>query len=177
MIWSNFQGPKLRFGQSVYPRGVGGRGVPIFARYPEHSREVRAEKNGSIPGLKSHFLQKEAATRTGIAAFLFLRLIPVYALEGYWTARVRGDFESLVTCEFRFGNEDSGSASQHVSGRAAGKGLCFRTLPHRTRKDAALTPKSSSGPEGRGLSRLCFAGLKPRAPSESRKPGNMWFLA
>ena len=94
-------------------------GVPIFAPYPEHSQEVSAEKNGSIPGLKSHFLQKEAATRDGIAAFLFLCLIPVYALEVYWTARLRGDFESLVTCGFRFGNEDSGSASQQVSRSAS----------------------------------------------------------
>ena len=90
-------------------------------------------------GSKAHFLQKEAATRIGIAAFLFLLLMPVYTLEGYWTARVRGEFESLVTCRFRFGNEDSGSASQRVSGTAAEKGLCFRTLPHRTRKDAAPT--------------------------------------
>ena len=107
----------MRFGQSVYPRGVGGRGGTHFAPYPEHSREVMAEKNGSIPGLKSHFLQKEAATRDGIAAFLFLCLIPVYALEGYWTARVRVGFESLVTSEFRFGNEDSGSAGQRKGGR------------------------------------------------------------
>src|SRR5580698_8397372 len=68
-------------------------------------------------GSNEHLPQKEAATRTGIAALLFLRLIPVYALEGYWTARVRGDFESLVTCGFRFGNEDSGSAGQRKGGR------------------------------------------------------------
>ena len=54
-------------------------------------------------GSNEHLPQKEAATRTGIAAFLLLRLIPVYALEGYWTARVREGIESLVTCEFRFG--------------------------------------------------------------------------
>ena len=87
----------------IPPGGRGWGGVPIFAPYPEHSQEVSAEKNGSIPGLKSHFLQKEAATRTGTAALLFLRLIQVYALEGYWTARVREGIESLVTCEFRFG--------------------------------------------------------------------------
>src|SRR5580698_2282821 len=55
LIWSNFKGPKLRFDQSVYPRGEGGRGGTHFAPYPEHSREVKDEKNGSIPGLKSHF--------------------------------------------------------------------------------------------------------------------------
>ena len=69
----------------------------------EEQRSVEEVPESSSP-------QKEAATRTGIAAFLFLRLIPVYALERYWTARVRGGFESLVTCGFRFGNEDSGSA-------------------------------------------------------------------
>ena len=52
----------------------------------------------------SHPHRKEkAATRIGIAAFLFLRLIPVYAFEGYWTARVREDRESLVMGGFRFG--------------------------------------------------------------------------
>jgi hypothetical protein len=39
----------------------------------------------------------------GIAAFLFLRLIAVYALEGYWSARVREGFESLVMGKFHFG--------------------------------------------------------------------------
>jgi len=54
-------------------------------------------------GSNGHLPQKEAATRVGIAAFLFLLLIPVYALEGYWTARVCEEFESLVMCGFRFG--------------------------------------------------------------------------
>jgi hypothetical protein len=40
----------------VYPRGVGGEGGTYFAPYPEHSRKVSAEKNGSIPGLCAHFL-------------------------------------------------------------------------------------------------------------------------
>jgi hypothetical protein len=93
----------LRFGEGGIPPGGRGEGGTHFCPYCEHFKWVSAEKNGSIPGPKSHFLQKEAATRVGIAAFLFLRLISVYALEGYWTARVREGFESLVTCEFRFG--------------------------------------------------------------------------
>ena len=93
--------------------------------------------------------KKEAATRIGIAAFLFLRLIPVYALEGYWIARVGEGFESLVMSEFRFGNDDSGSASQQVSesasqrvsGRAAERGLCSPTLRWKEAKDGAPVPK------------------------------------
>src|SRR5580698_3299199 len=65
--------------------------------------EKGEEQRSLEEALESSSRQKEAATRIGIAAFLFLCLIPVYALEGYWTARVREEFESLVTSEFRFG--------------------------------------------------------------------------
>jgi hypothetical protein len=50
--------------------------------------------------------RRKRRPQVGIAAFLFLLLLPAYALEGYWTARVRGRFETLVTSGFRFGNED-----------------------------------------------------------------------
>ena len=112
LIQSNFHRPKLRFGQSVYPRGVGGRGgVPILPLILNildglvANKTVLYRRYAHIcwTGSNEHLPQKEAATRVGIAALLFLRLIPVYALEVYWTARVRGEFESLVTCEFRFG--------------------------------------------------------------------------
>ena len=72
--------------------------------------EKSGEQRSVEEALESSSRQKEAATRIGIAAFLFLCLIPVYALEGYWTARVREEFESLVMGGFRFGNEESGSA-------------------------------------------------------------------
>ena len=53
-------------------------------------------------GFKTHVLahfrlQKETATQVGIAAILFLLLMPVYAFEVYWTASAREGFESLVT--------------------------------------------------------------------------------
>ena len=61
-------------------------------------------------GFKTHVLahfrlQKETATQVGIAAILFLLLMPVYAFEVYWTARARDEFESLVTKVAHFGNE------------------------------------------------------------------------
>ncbi len=74
-------------------------------RQPE--RCFRSKKVKNREAWKRHWShphrKEKKATRIGIAAFLFLRLIPVYALEGYWTARVREEFESLVTSEFRFG--------------------------------------------------------------------------
>ena len=96
----------------IYPRGVGGGGVPILPLIlnilerlgPRKTVLYRTYVHICCIGSNGHLPQKEAATRVGIAAFLFPDLIPVYALEGYWTARVSGDFGPMVTCEFRFGN-------------------------------------------------------------------------
>ena len=65
--------------------------------------EKGEEQRSVEEALEYPHCKEKAATRIGIAAFLFLCLIPVYALEGYWIARVGEGFESLVTCEFRFG--------------------------------------------------------------------------
>ena len=99
--------------------------------------EKGEEQRSVEEALESSSPQREKGDPLGSPLFCFLRLVQVYALEGYWTARVGEGFESLVTSEFRFGNEDSGSASQQVSESAAEKGWRSRTLPHRTRKDAA----------------------------------------
>ena len=89
----------------IPPGGRGEGGVPILPLILNILDWLMAKKTVLYRGYahiccigsNEHLPQKEAATRTGIAAFLLLRLIPVYALEGYWTARVRGEFESLVT--------------------------------------------------------------------------------
>jgi hypothetical protein len=79
--------------------------------------EKGEEQRSVEEALESSSPQREKGDPLGSPLFCFLRLVQVYALEGYWTARVREEFESLVTCEFRFGNEDSGSASQRNGGR------------------------------------------------------------
>jgi hypothetical protein len=58
LIVSNIQGRNCDVLNRVYPRGVGGRGGTHFAPYPEHSRMVRAEKNGSKPHLCAHLLSR-----------------------------------------------------------------------------------------------------------------------
>ena len=95
----------------IPPGGRGGGGVPILPLILNildglvANKTVLYRRYAHIcwTGSNEHLPQKEAATRVGIAAFLFLLLIPVYALEGYWTARVHGGFESLVTRECRIG--------------------------------------------------------------------------
>ena len=134
LIRLRFCGPKLRFGQSVYPRGEGGGGVPLFALIPYIPGRLALKKcvlyrtyvHICCIGSNEHLPQKEAATRMGIAAFLLLLLKQFYALEGYRTARVRGGIEPLVTGVFRFGNGRE-STSQRVGGKEAGKGRRSRT--------------------------------------------------
>ena len=92
----------------------GGRGVPLFALISKIPGSLARNKtlqyrtyvhiccigaNGDLP-------QKEAATPGWDRRVSFLLLNPVYALEGYWTARVREGIAPLVMGGFRFGNAE-----------------------------------------------------------------------
>jgi hypothetical protein len=118
LIRRNIRWPELRSGQQACRQGRGGGGVPLFALIPKIPSLLTLRKTVLYRGYahiccirsNEHLPQKEAAIRMGTAALLLLRLIAVYALEGYWSARVREGLESLVMGEFHFGNEVSGLA-------------------------------------------------------------------